>query len=81
MKIYCYIKYVDGIFKPEISVIGYKRVFLAERSIWIFSLLWILISFENLEEYHVKVSLEVFSRIKYVHGGRWKIEKVLDKVS
>lgn len=40
-----------------------------------------LISFENLEEYHVKVSLKVFSRIKYVHGGRWKIEKVLDKVS
>ena len=35
MKMNCYIKYVDGIFKPEIRVIGYKRVFLAERSIWI----------------------------------------------
>ena len=76
----CYIKYVDGIFKPEIRVIGYNRVFLAERSIWIVYI-GFLISFENLEEYYVKVSPEVFSGIKYVHGGRWKIEKVLDNVS
>ena len=52
MKIYCYIKYVDGIFKPEIRVIEYIRVFLAERSIWILCI-GFLISFENLEEYYV----------------------------
>ena len=52
MKIYCYIKYVDGSFKPEIRVIGYKGVLLAEKSIWILGI-GFLISFENLEEYYV----------------------------